>query len=117
MPRVLNESKGSVVAEQVQLAHTLWSRFWGLMGWRSLPWGQGLFLMPTSSIHTAFMRFPIDVVFMDKESRVVKVVPGLKPFRIAAGFGGANSALELPAGAAARAQIERGDRLVMVDGQ
>ncbi len=115
MPRVLNQSKGSIVAEQVQVADTIWSRFWGLMGRRSLPQGPGLFLKPTSSIHTTFMRFPIDVVFLDREGRVVKVVPELKPFRVTASLMSAHSALELPAGAAAQAHVEPGDRLVMVD--
>lgn len=113
MSRMVNESKGTVVAEQVQVADTIWSRFWGLMGRRCLPQGHGLLLRSSSSIHTAFMRFVIDVVFLDRESRVVKVVPEMKPFRVTAALGGGCSALELPAGAAARARVERGDRLVI----
>ncbi len=113
MPRIVNEKKGSVVAEEVRVADNPWSRFWGLMGRRSLPEGQALLLRPASSIHTAFMRFAIDVVFLDKGSRVVKVAAQMKPFRVAVAFGGAHSALELPAGAAARAGVERGDQLVL----
>ena len=113
MSRVLNETKGTVVAEQVRVADGIWSRFWGLMGRRCLPEGHGLLLRPSASIHTAFMRFVIDVVFLDRESRVVKVVPQMKPYRVAAALSGGHSALELPAGAARRAQVEPGDRLAM----
>src|SRR3972149_6817440 len=109
MPRVLNETKGTVVAEQARIADGFWSRFWGLMGKGSLPEGQGLLLKPSNSIHTAFMRFAIDVVFVDREMKVVKVAPEMRPFRVALAFGGAHSALELPAGAASQAQIEPGD--------
>ncbi len=116
MPRVLNKSKGTVVAERLQVARSLWSRFWGLMGRRELPRGDALLLRSTSSIHTAFMRFPIDVVFIDRAQRVVKVAPEMKPFRVALAFGGARGALELPSGAAAEAGIEPGDELVIDDG-
>jgi len=115
MPAVLlNETKGTVVAERLEIADNLWSRFKGLMLRRSFPQGEGLLIRPSSSIHTAFMRFPIDVVFVDKSNNVVKVVPELKPFRVA--FGAGHSVLELPAGAAAAAQIEKGDRLVLAPG-
>ncbi len=117
MPRVLNETKGTVVAEQARVADGFWSRFLGLMGRASLPEGQGLLLKPSNSIHTAFMRFAIDVVFVDRQMKVVKVVPGMRPFRLALAFGGAHSVLELPAGAASPAGIEPGDQLVMTDGE
>ena len=115
MSRVWNETKGTVVAEQVRMADNTWSRFRGLLCRRSLPQGHGLLLRPSHSIHTAFMRFTIDVVFLDKENRVVKVAPEVKPFRVTAALRGAHSALELPAGAAAQAQVERGDRLAMAE--
>ena len=115
MPRIVNETRGTLVAEDVRVADGIWSRFWGLMGRRSLPEGSGLLLRPSFSIHTAFMRFPIDVVFLDRELRVVKVVPEMKPFRVAVAFGGAHSVLELNAGAAAKAQVEAGDQLTLTD--
>ncbi len=111
--RVLNETQGTVLAEQGRVADHLWSRFWGLMGRRSLPEGEALLIIPCSSVHTAFMRFPIDVVFLDVEDRVVKVVSELKPFRIAMGMKGARRVLELPAGTAGRARLEQGDRLII----
>ncbi len=112
MPRAINETKGTVIAQEVRLARSLWSRFRGLMGQRSLPEGQGLLLEPCSSIHCMFMRFPIDVIFLDREGRVVKVAAEVKPWRLAAAKG-ARSALELPAGIAARSDTAAGDRIVI----
>ena len=111
MQRVLNETKGTVVAERLEVAESFWSRFRGLMLRHSLPPGDGLLIRPSSSIHTAFMRFPIDVVFLDRKDNVVKVVRELRPFRVA--FAAGHSVLELPAGAAAAAQVEKGDRLAL----
>ena len=113
MPRIIDETRGTVVAQDVRLADGIWSRFWGLMGRKSLADGAGLLLKPSFSIHTAFMRFPIDIVYLDGALRVVKVVPELKPFRMSAAFGGAHSALELNAGAASRAGVQAGDQLVL----
>ena len=115
MPRVVNETKGTVVAEHVRIADNMWSRFWGLMFRGSLPDGHGLLLKRSFSIHTAFMRFPIDVVFLDRESRVVKVVPEMRPFRVTAALRGARDALELSAGAAAQTGVEPGDQLVLAE--
>ena len=114
MPRVLNKTKGSVVADEVRMADSLWSRFWGLMGRRSLPEGRALLLDPCYAIHTMFMRFSIDVIFLDEENRVVKVSPHVKPFRTAVGRG-ARRALEIAAGSAARAGVEEGDLLIIAD--
>ncbi|MBI1885868.1 MAG: DUF192 domain-containing protein [Chloroflexi bacterium] len=113
--RILNETKGTVVADKAQTARSLWSKFWGLMLRSGLPDGGGLLLSPCSSIHTFFMRFPIDVVFVDRANTVVKVVPAMRPYRVTMAFRGARSALELAAGAAERARVERGDVLVVSD--
>jgi uncharacterized membrane protein (UPF0127 family) len=114
MGTVVNQTKGTVVARELTVAASMWSRFWGLMLRRELPAGQALLIKPSSSIHTAFMRFSIDVVFVDKGNTVVKVVNRIKPFRAALSRG--HSALELPAGTARAAAIERGDQLVMENG-
>jgi uncharacterized membrane protein (UPF0127 family) len=114
MPKVINQSKGTVVAERVQMAAGLWSRFWGLMFRKELPDGHGLYLRSTYSIHTAFMRFPIDVIFVGKDGRVRKVAAAVKPFRVAVARSAAG-ALELPAGAAVKANVEPGDVLVFAD--
>jgi uncharacterized protein len=101
---------GQVVCERCVVADTPVSRARGLLGRAELPPGEGLLLRPASSIHMFFMRFPIDAVFLDRELAVVKVVPNLKPWRVA-GARGAKAVLELAAGEAGRRGITPGDRL------
>ena len=110
MARVVNQTKGTVVAERVGHARSFWRRFRGLMLQTSLDGDAGLFIEPSSSIHTAFMRFPIDAVFLDKQRQVVKVAT-VKPWRAALSKG--HSVLELPAGRAALAGVETGDCLLI----
>jgi hypothetical protein len=83
----------------------------GLLGRRDLPSGEGILLKPASSVHMAFMRFPIDAIFLDRELRVVKVAAGLRPWR-ATGSRGAQAVLEIPAGEAGRRGLSVGDRLI-----
>jgi uncharacterized protein len=83
----------------------------GLLGRRDLPSGEGILLRPASSVHMAFMRFPIDAVFLDRELRVVKVASDLRPWR-AAGSRAAKAVLEIPAGEAKRRGLTVGDRLL-----
>ena len=80
------------------------------MGRRRLAAGEGLLIRPASSIHTFFMRFPIDVVFVDRHDAVVRIVPGLRPWRLAWARG-ANRTLELPAGSCLETGLVPGDRL------
>ena len=103
------------MASQAEKAETHWARLMGLMGRRTLPEGGALLITPCSSVQTSLMRFAIDVVFLDKDGQVVKIVPEMKPYRAALGGRGAHSALELPAGAAADHGITVGDRLVWED--
>jgi hypothetical protein len=81
------------------------------MGRRALPEGQALLLDPCTSVHTFFMRFAIDVIFLDKDFRVVKIIPAMKPWRTALGGRGAHSALELNGGVAQASGLEVGDTL------
>ncbi len=75
--------------------------------------GEGLLIERTSSIHMWFMRYPIDVAFVDREGRVTKVVRGLRPWRIVPWARGARDCLELPRGAIDASRTEPGDRLVV----
>lgn len=65
----------------VEIAHTFFERTKGLIGRSSLPVGQGLLIERCNAIHTCFMSFPIDAMFLDKDFRVVKIVKGIKPWR------------------------------------
>jgi uncharacterized membrane protein (UPF0127 family) len=85
------------------------------MGRHGLKEGEGLLLSPCSSVQTFLMRFPIDVIFVDREAKVVKVAPALGPFRVALGGRGARDALEVAAGTAACSETTVGDRLAVED--
>jgi hypothetical protein len=99
-----------VVCEECLVAATPFTRLRGLLGRKSLPSGQGILLRPAGSIHTFFMRFAIDAVFLDEELRVVAIAADLRPWR-AAGKRGARAVLELPAGECARRGLAVGDQV------
>jgi uncharacterized membrane protein (UPF0127 family) len=101
---------GSVVCQSCGLAASFTARSRGLLGRSGLPSGEGLLIRPAGSIHTFFMRFPIDVVFLDRGGVVVKLVSDLRPWRVALARRG-RDALELGAGEARRSGIKPGDRL------
>ncbi len=107
----LRREDGTMVCERCVLADTALARMRGLLGRRELPSGEGILLRPASSVHMAFMRFPIDAVFLDRDLRVLKVASDLRPWR-AAGSRGAKAVLEIPAGEAERRGLTVGDRLV-----
>ena len=112
MPEIaIRREDGSIVCERCVLADTALTRMKGLLGRRELPRGEGILLRPASSVHMAFMRFPIDAVFLDRELRVVKIASVLRPWR-AAGSRGAKAVLEIPTGEAGRRGVRVGDRLV-----
>lgn len=99
-----------VVCERCDVADHPVARMRGLLGRSNLPQGEGILLRPAGSIHTFFMRFPIDVVFLSEEDVVVKVVHRLPPWR-AAGMKGARSVLEVAAGEAEARGIDVGSML------
>jgi uncharacterized membrane protein (UPF0127 family) len=110
---VLTTSNGVVVCERCRIAANPFTRLRGLLGRSSLPSGEGILLRPASSVHTGFMRFAIDVVFLDRELNVLRVVERLAPWRAAARRK-AHAVLELPAGECARRGLREGDRLELV---
>ena len=114
LPEVaLANDDGTVVCERCLLAETSLARLRGLLGRSGLSSGEGLLLRPAGSVHTAFMKFTIDVVFFDRDLRVLKVVPQLVPWRTA-GRRGARAVLELAAGEADRRGIRPGISLTQV---
>ena len=106
----LARSDGQPVC-RARVATSFLARFRGLMGVADLPPGEGLLLPRTRSVHTHFMRFPIDVVFLDDERRVVAIRPALRPWRMASAKR-ARSVLELAAGECERLGLAEGDLLV-----
>ena len=113
--RVVNKTRGTELGNAVRPATTFWSRLVGLLGRSGLKPGEGLYISPCSSVHTAFMRFAIDVIYIDSSNRVIKTVPVMRPFRASAAFGRDRSVLELPAGTIEASGTEPGDELA-IDG-
>jgi uncharacterized membrane protein (UPF0127 family) len=109
---VRNADKGTIVATDARLASGFVSRFFGLMGRKGVAQGGGLLLTRSASIHSFFMRFRFDAIFLDKEDRVVKIVPAMRQWWLAFGGRGAKDTLELPAGVAERTGTVVGDMLV-----
>lgn len=103
---------GFVVCDSCNVAATFARRLRGLLGQRGLAAGEGLLIRPTNSIHTFFMRFSIDVVFLDRSGVVVKLVSNLRPWRVAFARQG-RDAVELRAGEADARGIRVGDRLAL----
>jgi hypothetical protein len=114
--RAYNLTKQACVAAEVEVAATALRRMVGLLGRRSLPPGRGLLLRPCNGIHTCFMRFPIDVIFLDGGGRAVFIAESVSPFRFIPYVRGAEAALELPAGAARASGTETGDSIAFVEG-
>jgi uncharacterized membrane protein (UPF0127 family) len=107
-----NSRTGLVLAVEIEPAFESKARNRGLLGRANLDDGSALILAPCSSIHTFFMRFAIDVLFVKKDGRVVKMYSALPAWRIAFAFG-AFAAIELPAGTAAASDTRSGDTVVL----
>jgi uncharacterized protein len=111
----VNETRGTVLAERLAIASSLWGRFRGLMGRPPMPTGDGLFLTGTNGIHMIFMRFPIDAVFVakagpDGSRRVLSVHRGVRPWvGLVPLVRGADGVLELPVGAIDASSTVPGD--------
>ncbi|MGH3052177.1 MAG: DUF192 domain-containing protein [Gaiellaceae bacterium] len=112
MTAVLERQDRRVVCERCLLAEAPFARMRGLLGRDRLERGEGLLLRPASSIHTFFMRFPIDAVWLDRNLLVVGVTHDIAPWRTAAQRG-ARAVLELPAGEAAVLGLEPGEKLIL----
>ena len=105
-----NKTRGGVLAEKVELADTPWARAKGLLGRNGLSSGEALWIVPCAMVHTVCMRFPIDLLFLDRGQRVRRVVADLGPWRLSPWVPGAYSVLEL-AGGSLRGSVREGDEL------
>lgn len=111
MTSLRNSRTGGTLAVNLQTAGNFFSRFLGLMGRRGLPEGGGLYIPGCQSIHSFFMRFAFDAVFIDRDRRVVHVMHAMQPWRVSRMVWKAEGVVELPAGAAAATDTQPGDVL------
>ncbi len=112
--RIANRTRGVLIAESADVADTSAKRRIGLLKHTSLEPGEGLWIVPCEGIHTFGMKFPIDVLFLNRKKKVVKVKSNMARSRLALSLR-AHSVLELPAGIAAATGTVRGDELEFVN--
>lgn len=101
------------MAENAILADTIFKRVKGLLGKRSLQDKEALIIKPCNSIHTFFMHFPIDALFIDKNNKVVKVISGLQPFRLSPVCIFSAYVIELASGTVSPDKVEAGDLILI----
>ena len=109
---LVNRQTNAVVAGHLIAAFDSQSRRTGLLEHKGLEDGTAMVIAPTNAIHTFFMQFPIDVAFVAKDGRILKIQEGLRPWRIAAGWG-AYAVVEMAAGSFARSNTRAADVLTV----
>jgi uncharacterized membrane protein (UPF0127 family) len=109
--KVTNSTRNVVLAGRAGRAAGFFARGRGLMFTPPLPEGGGLVIEPCNSIHMFFMRYPLDILFLDREGRVVFMYRGIKPWRMGRVVRGARTAVELPEGTIDRTGTQLGDLL------
>ena len=113
---VRNQTRNTVLASAADVADTSEKRRTGLLKHDHLEPGQGLWIVPCESVHSFFMKFAIDLVYLDRQKKVRKVRHRMVPWRVSACLA-AHSILELPAGAVAASGTKAGDQLEVIEGQ
>lgn len=108
---VVNRSREHVIGDRIEVADTFWTRLVGLLGRNRLDTGCGLLIRPSSGVHTFGMRFPIDVVALDRNLRVVSVWQNLRPWRTTTVKWKTHAVLELPGGHLQTRPVNKGDQL------
>jgi len=111
--RLLNKTKNTYLAQDVIIARTFFSRAKGLLGRRQFKGPQAIVLKPCSSIHTFFMRFPIDVIFVDRDNKVVGAISSIRPFRLSPIYFNSRFAIELPSGTLNSTSTQTGDTVLL----
>lgn len=106
--RLVSRTSGKTVVARLQIADGFWSRLVGLQFRRPLPADAALLLVPCHSVHTCFVRFPLDVAFLDRHGSVLAICRNLRPWRLAFGPRKSHAVLEMPAG---RTDLQLGDIL------
>jgi hypothetical protein len=111
MMKAVNIRTSKELATEVKVADTLFTRMKGLLGRKELPFGEALWIKPCFSVHTFFMKFAIDVIFLNKTNQVIAAVRNLKPNRMTRLYPRSFSVLELPPGTIVASASEVGDEI------
>lgn len=109
--KVINQRSGQVIAENILYANSMYKRFIGLMGKNEINHNEGVFLTPCNSIHMMFMKFPLDIIFLDRKNKVIHITENIKPWQISRIVFKAQSVLEVMAGKARETDLQVGDKI------
>jgi uncharacterized membrane protein (UPF0127 family) len=109
--KVINKTRNIILADNCFVAKGPLQRVKGLLGRSSMQRGSALLLKPCNSIHSFFMKFAIDALFVDKSNRVVGILPEFRPFRISPVYFQACCVIEFPAGTLLPESVRVGDRI------
>ena len=109
--KIVNQRSGVILADSLTSANDSAARRKGWLGRKSAPKGEAIWILPCEAIHCFFMQFPIDVMFLDRALRVVKLRRAVKPWRIAVCLS-AYSVVEFPEGVIATTGTEVGDQII-----
>jgi len=110
---IINKTKNTLLAKDIVIANTPFKRMKGLLGKKDFKAGQALILKPCNSIHTFFLRFAIDVIFVDKDNKIIEAISRLKPFCFTPIFWLSSLVIELPAGIIQSSSTYNGDTLTI----
>lgn len=113
--KIINQTKETVLASCALKADTVFSRLKGLLGRQEIEKNEALIITDCRSVHMFFMKFAIDVVFVDRQNKVVGIVENIKPFQMSTYFFRSAAAIELPVGRIKESQTEKGDVIVVED--
>jgi uncharacterized membrane protein (UPF0127 family) len=113
--RLINQTKNTVLAEDVFIANTPLKRIKGLLGKKVFLPNQAIILDPCNSVHTFFMRFALDILFVDKDYKVIKALPKFDPNRITPIYWHSRRVIELSAGKLSLTNTQTEDQLQLLD--
>ncbi|SHH96974.1 DUF192 domain-containing protein [Clostridium grantii] len=112
--QIKNKTKNLIVSKEVIIAKNFYSRLKGLLGKENLPENQCLIIYPCKSIHTFFMKFPIDAVFIDKNYKVLKILKNIKPGKTSSYVKKSWAVIEMPVNTLVESKISTGDELLLL---
>lgn len=105
---ILNVTRNTQIANRAEVAGSGMKRSKGLLGRKGLDAGEGMWIVPCEAVHTFFMQFPLDLIYLDKKNRIRKVKSNVRPWRLSVCLS-AHSIIELPVGAIRDSQSQPGD--------
>lgn len=114
MMKLVVKKNGNVLASQVRMATSIRDRMLGLMFSDEIPGGDALWIKPCNSIHTFFMKYPIDILFLDQNLNVVKKMEGLRPWRMTGIYFRSSSVVEMRGGAL-KGKVSVGEQVEVMD--